>query len=213
MSRSKVHLCQVHQADFSLCDIFLENPFLVLVHELGIYSFMFWKKLLESWKYVSPLFCFVLELCHNIIIENQNVMAIWQFCNLTGRNPIFLHGLFFRHHLYSKHNLVAAIRNLFQSIIAYHYQYPKYINFSGLMFQPNLKLKTQRQCLNIFLLHCQSLPITGIIIRQRTRYLNAQMDQKKLLVVVVPSSQENFWSTNRLFSYFFVHCFHFFFVF
>ena len=142
-SVSQLALC-LHQTELSLHEyIFLENPFLVLVvHKLGIYSFMFWKKLLESWKDISPLFCFVLELCHNIIIENQNIMAIWRFWNLTRRNPIFLYGLFFRRHLYSKHDLVAAIRNLFQSIITYQYQYPKYINFSWLMFQP--KLKTQR---------------------------------------------------------------------
>ena len=182
-SVSQLALCQ-YQVEFSLRKhIFLEDLILVqVVHKLRL---MFWKFLLEIWMDVSPLFCFVLELCHNIIIENQNFMAFWLFWSLTGRNPIFLLSLFFKHHLCLKHDLVAAIRNLFHNIIAYHYQYPKYINSSGLMFKFQPKQKTQRQHLNIFQLHHWSLPITSII-RQRTKYLNAQMDWKKL-----SSIQEN----------------------
>ena len=72
-SVSQLALCQ-YQVEFSLHEhIFLEDPILVqVVHKLGL---MFWKFLLEIWIDVSPPFCFVLELCHNIIIENQNFMA------------------------------------------------------------------------------------------------------------------------------------------
>ena len=61
-------------------------------------------------------------------------------------------------------------------------------------FQP--KQKTQRQHLNIFWLHHWSLPITSII-RQRTRYLNAQIDWRKL-----SSIQENLGGYGaQIFSY------------
>ena len=183
-SVNQLVLCQ-YLAEFDLLEyIFSENPILVLtVHKLGVYFFILHNFLLDIWLDVSPLFCFVLELCHNIIIGNQNFMTNWLFRNSTGINPIYLHSLFFQRHLYSKHDFVAAIRNLFKNIIEYHYRHPRSINFLRLMFRP--KQKTRRQCLYMFWLHHRSLLIAGII-RERTRYLNAQTDWKKL-----PSSQEN----------------------
>ena len=179
-------LC-LYPAEFGLLEyISLENPNLVLVvRKLAVYSFKFWNFFLDIWIDFSLLFCFVQELCHKIIVENQNFMTNWQFQNLTEKNSIYLCNLFFQRHLYSKHDFVAAIRNLFKNIIAYRCQYPRYINFKSLrlMFQPKQKTRRHWQCLYIFRLHRRSLPITGII-KQRTRYLNAQMDlshlQKKL---------------------------------
>jgi hypothetical protein len=166
----------------------------LVVHKLGSYSFILRNFLLDIWMDVSPLFRFVLELCQNIIIENQKFMTNWWFWNSTGINPIYLNSLSFQRHLYSKHDFVAAIRSLFKNIIAYHYRYPRYINFLRLMFRP--EQKTRRQRLYIFRLHRRSLPITGIL-KQRTRYLNAQINQKK-----IPSSQENLGGYGaRIFSY------------
>ena len=84
-SVSQLALC-LYQVEISLCEhIFLEDLVLALVvNNLGLYSFMFWKNLLEIWMDVSPLFCFVLELCHNIVIENWKFIAFWHFWNLTG---------------------------------------------------------------------------------------------------------------------------------
>ena len=176
--------------------IYIENPFLVLVHKLRAYSFTFWKNLHIIWMDVSPLLFFVLELCHNIIIENQIFASNWQFWNWNGINRIYLHSLSFQRHLYSKHDFIAAVRNLFMNVTSNHYQYPKYINFLRLMFRPKHVKKTRRQCLNLFRLHHRSLSISGIL-KQRTRILNAQMDQKKKV-----SRHEHFGGYGaRIFSY------------
>ena len=128
----------LYPAEFGLLEyISSENPILVLiVHKPAVYSVIFWNFLLDLWMDLTLLFCFMQELCHKIIIENQNFMTNWQFQNSTGKNSIYLCNLSFQRHLYSKHDFVATIRNLFKNIIAYHYQYPRYINlnFLRLMF-------------------------------------------------------------------------------
>jgi Helitron helicase-like domain at N-terminus/PIF1-like helicase len=188
-------LC-LYPAEFDFLDyISSENPNLVLViRKLGVYSFIFWDFLLDLWMDLSPLLNFVLELCDKIIIANRNFMTNWRFWNSTGKNPVYLLSLSFKRNLYSKHDFVAAIRNLFKNIIAYHYRYPRYINFLRLMFQA--KQKARRLRLHLFRLHRQSLPITGIL-KQRTRYFNAQLYRKKL-----SSSQKHLGGYGaRIFSY------------
>ena len=167
-----------YPAEFGLFEyISLENQNLVpVIHKVWVYSFTFWNYFLDLWIDLSSFFHFGQELCLKIIIENLSFMTNWQFPHSIEKNPIYLGSLFFHRHLYSKHDFVAAIRNLFKNVIASRYQYPRYINFLRSTFPKQI---TRRQRLYIFRLHHRSLSITGIL-KQRTRYLNAQMDQKRL---------------------------------